>query len=43
MRDFRDQREGDVTIRCSIFCGICHTDLHVIKNDWGNAYPVVPG
>jgi len=27
-----------------LYCGICHTDLHIIKNYWGNAmYPVVPG
>jgi len=33
----------DVTIKV-LYCGICHTDLHVIKNEWGNAmYPVVPG
>ncbi|CAN6182220.1 unnamed protein product [Urochloa humidicola] len=39
----RAQGEGDVTIKV-LFCGICHTDLHVIKNEWGNAmYPVVPG
>ncbi|CAN6166885.1 unnamed protein product [Urochloa humidicola] len=39
----RVQGEGDVTIKV-LFCGICHTDLHVIKNEWGNAmYPVVPG
>ncbi|KAL6846602.1 hypothetical protein ACP4OV_024050 [Aristida adscensionis] len=37
------QRDGDVTIKV-LFCGICHTDLHIIKNEWGNAmYPVVPG
>lgn len=25
-------------------CGICHTDLHLIDNDWGfNAYPMTPG
>lgn len=25
-------------------CGICHSDLHLIDNDWGNAtYPLVPG
>ncbi|XP_020083143.1 probable mannitol dehydrogenase [Ananas comosus] len=35
--------EDDVTIKI-LYCGICHTDLHIIKNDWGNAaYPVVPG
>ncbi|KAL6846121.1 hypothetical protein ACP4OV_023569 [Aristida adscensionis] len=39
----RAQRDGDVTIKV-LFCGICHTDLHVTKNEWGNAmYPVVPG
>lgn len=27
-----------------LYCGICHSDLHAIKNDWGNAmYPLVPG
>lgn len=26
------------------YCGICHSDLHVCRNDWGNSvYPVVPG
>lgn len=26
------------------FCGLCHSDLSVIENEWGNAeYPVVPG
>jgi len=25
-------------------CGICHSDLHAVKNDWGNTdYPLVPG
>lgn len=39
----RDNRDDDVTIKIS-YCGICHSDLHCIKNDWGNAmYPVVPG
>ncbi|KAL5658151.1 hypothetical protein ACJX0J_031314, partial [Zea mays] len=37
------QGDDDVTIKV-LFCGICHTDLHIIKNEWGNAmYPVVPG
>ncbi|KAE8656459.1 putative cinnamyl alcohol dehydrogenase 6 [Hibiscus syriacus] len=27
-----------------LYCGICHTDLHHVKNDWGiTMYPVVPG
>ena len=39
----RVPRDGDVTIKV-LFCGLCHTDLHIIKNEWGNAmYPVVPG
>ncbi|KAL6655619.1 hypothetical protein ACP70R_006445 [Stipagrostis hirtigluma subsp. patula] len=39
----RAQGDGDVTIKV-LFCGICHTDLHIIKNEWDNAmYPVVPG
>lgn len=26
------------------FCGVCHTDLHFAKNDWGRSnYPLVPG
>ncbi len=27
-----------------LYCGICHTDLHQARNDWGcSRYPVVPG
>ncbi|PWI29312.1 hydroxyacid dehydrogenase [Flavobacteriaceae bacterium LYZ1037] len=27
-----------------LFCGVCHSDLHFAKNDWGmTQYPVVPG
>ncbi|OUR73025.1 zinc-binding dehydrogenase [Methylophaga sp. 41_12_T18] len=27
-----------------LYCGICHSDLHAVKNDWGNTdYPLVPG
>jgi threonine dehydrogenase-like Zn-dependent dehydrogenase len=27
-----------------LFCGICHSDLHMAKNEWGSTtYPVVPG
>ncbi|KAA8546660.1 hypothetical protein F0562_003109 [Nyssa sinensis] len=33
----------DVTFKV-LYCGICHTDLHNIKNEWGGTkYPVVPG
>lgn len=27
-----------------LYCGICHSDLHAVHNDWGfTTYPVVPG
>ncbi|XP_055828853.1 8-hydroxygeraniol dehydrogenase-like isoform X2 [Solanum dulcamara] len=27
-----------------MYCGICHTDLHQIKNEWGiTKYPIIPG
>ncbi|XP_059657708.1 probable mannitol dehydrogenase [Cornus florida] len=33
----------DVKFRV-LYCGICHSDLHSIKNEWGvTKYPVVPG
>ena len=26
------------------FCGVCHSDLHQVRNEWGwGAYPMVPG
>ncbi|MBL0928097.1 MAG: NAD(P)-dependent alcohol dehydrogenase [Phycisphaerales bacterium] len=36
-------RDDQVQIRVT-HCGICHSDLSVIDNSWGNAvYPLVPG
>jgi D-arabinose 1-dehydrogenase-like Zn-dependent alcohol dehydrogenase len=30
-----------------LFCGICHSDLHQVRNEWKNfmptVYPCVPG
>ena len=27
-----------------LYCGVCHSDLHTVRNDWGGSiYPVVPG
>ena len=27
-----------------MYCGVCHSDLHTARNDWGfTTYPVVPG
>ena len=36
---------GPLDVQIDIeYCGICHTDLHVAKNDWGRSvYPIVPG
>ena len=26
------------------YCGVCHSDLHTARNDWGGTvYPAVPG
>ncbi len=39
----RDPRPDDVVIEIE-FCGVCHSDLHTARNDWGGTrYPVVPG
>jgi uncharacterized zinc-type alcohol dehydrogenase-like protein len=42
----RDTKEHDVQIEI-LFCGICHSDLHAVRNEWGNTiptvYPIVPG
>ncbi|XP_052881247.1 probable mannitol dehydrogenase isoform X2 [Gossypium arboreum] len=39
----RETGEKDVTFKV-LYCGICHSDLHMVKNEWGNSiYPLVPG
>ena len=41
----RDPGENDVQIEI-LFCGICHTDLHIVRNEWSavrTVYPCVPG
>ncbi len=39
----RDPRPDDVTIDI-LYCGVCHTDIHFSRNDWGySVYPLVPG
>ncbi|HXZ31720.1 MAG TPA: NAD(P)-dependent alcohol dehydrogenase [Terriglobales bacterium] len=42
----RDPTEHDVQIEI-LYCGICHTDLHLTRNQWSDAlpavYPCVPG
>ncbi|MFC1826811.1 NAD(P)-dependent alcohol dehydrogenase [Thermodesulfobacteriota bacterium] len=42
----RDNTERDVQIEI-LFCGICHSDLHTVRNEWSSfvptTYPCVPG
>jgi alcohol dehydrogenase (NADP+) len=42
----RDPNERDVQIEIS-YCGICHSDLHSVRNEWSSVmptvYPIVPG
>jgi uncharacterized zinc-type alcohol dehydrogenase-like protein len=41
--DRREPREKDVEIDI-LFCGVCHSDLHTARGEWGNTmYPSVPG
>lgn len=39
----RDVASKDVEIEI-LYCGVCHSDLHNARNDWGGViYPIVPG
>lgn len=39
----REPNDDDVVIEIK-FAGICHSDIHQARNEWGNArYPMVPG
>ncbi|KQV82162.1 NAD(P)-dependent alcohol dehydrogenase [Rhizobium sp. Root1220] len=39
----RDPNPDDVVIDIK-FAGICHSDIHTVRNEWKNAvYPIVPG
>ena len=42
----REPGERDVQIEI-LYCGICHSDLHLVRNEWSSAmptvYPIVPG
>ncbi|TYP92014.1 putative zinc-type alcohol dehydrogenase-like protein [Fodinibius salinus] len=39
----REITEDDVKIEIE-YCGVCHSDIHQVRDDWGNSmYPVVPG
>jgi alcohol dehydrogenase (NADP+) len=39
----RDVTAKDIEIEI-LYCGVCHSDLHTARNDWGGTvYPAVPG
>ncbi len=41
--DRREPGEDDVEIKI-LYCGVCHSDIHTVRNEWGGTmYPVVPG
>ncbi|HXE42624.1 MAG TPA: alcohol dehydrogenase catalytic domain-containing protein, partial [Candidatus Baltobacteraceae bacterium] len=39
----REPRDTDIQIQI-LYCGVCHSDLHIVRNEWGETkYPIVPG
>ncbi|WP_263365667.1 NAD(P)-dependent alcohol dehydrogenase [Edaphobacter bradus] len=41
--DPRELQTNEVEIKIS-HCGVCHSDIHLIDNDWGlSKYPFIPG
>ncbi|APG92324.1 NAD(P)-dependent alcohol dehydrogenase [Sinorhizobium americanum] len=39
----REPRDDDVVIDIQ-YCGVCHSDIHQARNEWGNStFPMVPG
>lgn len=41
--ELRDLQPDDVKIAI-LYCGVCHSDLHMARNEWGvSRYPLVPG
>jgi uncharacterized zinc-type alcohol dehydrogenase-like protein len=39
----REPGPRDVLIEIE-YCGVCHSDIHQVRNEWGNStYPMVPG
>jgi len=39
----REPRPEDVQVEI-LYCGVCHSDIHMARNEWGQTiYPVVPG
>ena len=41
--DAGELKSNEVAVRIS-HCGVCHSDVHLIDNDWGiSKYPFIPG
>lgn len=41
--DRRELKKNDIELSI-LFCGVCHSDIHTVKNEWkGTIYPCVPG
>ncbi len=39
----RELKPGDILIEIA-FCGVCHSDIHQVRDEWGGSmYPMVPG
>jgi alcohol dehydrogenase (NADP+) len=39
----REPGPNDIEIEI-LYCGVCHSDIHQVRNEWGNSiYPMVPG
>src|SRR5690242_3371862 len=43
--DFNRRETGPHDVQIEIlFCGVCHSDIHQVRNEWKNSiYPMVPG
>ena len=40
----RDDPKPNEVLIDILYCGVCHSDIHQVKNDWGNTvYPCMPG
>lgn len=43
--EFQRRKVGEHDVLIAIkYCGVCHSDIHTVRNEWGGAqYPLVPG
>jgi len=40
----RDEPGANEVLIDVLFCGVCHSDIHQVKNEWSNTvYPCIPG